>query len=162
MKSICSSTKAFQASNAWCLTSTARTMTILFLPYNRQVWNAVEMVFAKQVHREKSWIWGGFAGASYRWHRCFWYAVYWGGWEVPTAWFLWGICGWCEMKTFISEMKTFIVLQFYNNYYYLCHYYKLIKILFLWQCSLLLLLLHLLFFLLMQELAAAIEVVMQN
>ena len=57
----------------------------------------------KQVHREESRIRGGLVGASHRWHRCFWYAVYW-VWKVPTAWFLWGICG-----------RSEIVWQFYVN-----------------------------------------------
>ena len=57
----------------------------------------------KQVHREKSRVRRGFAGASHRWHRCFWYAVYW-VWEVPAAWFLWRICGWCEIKTYLISI----------------------------------------------------------
>ena len=37
----------FQASNVSCLTSTVKTTMILFLPFNRQVWNVEEMAFAK-------------------------------------------------------------------------------------------------------------------
>ena len=47
MKSTCSLIKDFRANNGSCLTSTARTMMILFLPFNRQVWNVEEMAFAK-------------------------------------------------------------------------------------------------------------------
>ena len=51
----------------------------------------------KQVHWEKSRIRGGLVGASHRWHRCFWYAVYW-VWEVSAAWFLWIFGGGSEIK----------------------------------------------------------------
>lgn len=54
----------------------------------------------KQVHREKSRIRGELVGASHRWHRCFWYAVYW-VWKVSAAWFLW-IFGEGSEITFIT------------------------------------------------------------
>ena len=53
MVSICSSIKAFQASNGSCHTSTAKIMMTLFLQCNRLAWNAEEMAFAKTSQQRK-------------------------------------------------------------------------------------------------------------
>ena len=123
MKNTCSSTKVFHASNAWRLTSTAKccanenkvklvwTLSSAANIRKTKQWRSYschtigrggtwkKRLPQKQVHWEKSRVRGGFAGASYRWHWCFWYAVYW-VWEVPATWFLWHCGGWCEINMF--------------------------------------------------------------
>ena len=91
---------------------------ILFLPYKVQGKTWKKRLSQKQVHREESWIRGGLVGASYRWHWCFWYAVYW-LWEVSAAWFLWRICGWCEIECLFLRNRTKTFYDYEQSHCYL-------------------------------------------